>query len=227
MEKVVVSVGGSVLVPGEDDGRRLADLAHVLREASRDVRVFAVTGGGRIARYYIETGRAVGLPERTLDELGIAATRLNARLLGESLKGAANREPATSYAEAARLARRHRIVLMGGTRPGHTTDRVSVALARFVRADRIVNATSVDGVYTADPKKDPSARRLPRLGFAELVALAGREPWSAGPSIVFDAPAARSLAAARIPMAVVQGRDLEALRNAILGRPFRGTSVGD
>ena len=227
MEKVVVSVGGSVLVPGEDDARYLGNLAGVLRETSRVVRLFGVTGGGRIARYYIETGRQVGLPERTLDELGIGATRLNARLLAAALGGIANREPATSYAEASRLSRRQRVVLMGGTRPGHTTDRVSVALARFVRASRIVNATSVDGVYSADPRKDPAATRLSHVRFGELVSISGEGRWSAGPTAVFDPVAARSLAKARIPMAVVHGRDLDALRDAILGRPFRGTSVGD
>ncbi len=227
MEKVVVSLGGSVLVPGEDDAPFVRALAALLRSASRKVRLFAVTGGGRIARYYIETGRELGIPEARLDELGIGITRMNARLLGAALKGRANREPATSYAEAARLANRYPIVLMAGTRPGHTTDRVSASLARFVRAERIVNATSVDGVYTADPRKNPQARRLDRITFEELVRLAGEGHRAAGPSMVFDPVAARVLARDRIPLSVVRGRDLEALEAAILGRPFRGTLVSD
>ena len=105
MEKVVVSLGGSVLVPGDDDARYLAELAALLRDTSRHVRLFIVTGGGRTARYYIETGRALGIPERTLDEFGIAATRLNARLLAASLRGAANRE---LEREASGLARARR-----------------------------------------------------------------------------------------------------------------------
>lgn len=227
MEKVVVSLGGSVLVPGDDDARYLAELASLFREVSKQVKLFVVTGGGRIARYYIETGRALGIVERTLDGLGIEATRLNARLLGGALKGASNLTPASTYSEAARLARRRPIVLMGGTGPGHTTDRVSVSLARFVRASRIVNATSVDGVYTADPKQDPHARMLERITFEELVELAGGGRWSAGPSIVFDPVAAKILARERIPLAVVRGRDLTAVRHAILGLPFHGTSVSD
>jgi uridylate kinase len=227
MEKVVVSLGGSVLVPGEDDARYLAELVALLRSASRHVRLFAVTGGGRIARYYIETGRALGIPEPRLDDLGIGITRMNARLLGAALKGRANREPARSYAEAARLARRYPIVLMAGTRPGHTTDRVSASLARVVGAARIVNATSVDGVYTADPRNDPRARRLERIGFEDLVRLAGEGHRTAGPSVVFDPVAARVLARDRIPLSVVRGRDLKALEGAILGRPFRGTLVSD
>ncbi len=227
MERVVVSLGGSVLVPGEEDALFLADLVALLRSVSRRVRVFAVTGGGRVARYYIETGRALHVPEPRLDELGIGITRMNARLLGAALRGRANLEPATSYAEAARLGRRYSIVLMAGTRPGHTTDRVSASLARFVGAARIVNATSVDGVYTADPKKDPAARRLDRITFEELVRLTGSGHRAAGPSMVFDPVAARVLARDRIPLSVVRGRDLVSLEAALLGRPFRGTLVSD
>jgi len=227
MEKVVVSLGGSVLVPGEDDARYVHALAQLLQSLSSRVKLFVVTGGGRVARYYIETGRSIGIGERTLDEFGIAVTRLNARLLSAALRGRANREPATAYAEAARLARRYPIVVMGGTRPGHTTDRVSASLARFVRANRIVNATSVDGVYSADPKRNPSARLLPHVGFADLVRLSGKGHRTAGPSVVFDPVAARVVARDRIPLSVVHGRDLRALRAAILGEPFHGTRVTD
>ena len=227
MEKIVISLGGSVIVPGDEDGRYLAELSELLRDVSSSVKVFAVTGGGRVARYYIETGRALGLRERVLDEYGIAVTRLNARLLAAALRGLANREPAHTYAEAAKLSRRHRVVVMGGTRPGHTTDRVSASLARIVGASRIVNATSVDGVYTADPRRDPSARRLDRISFGELVRLSGVAHRAAGPSVVFDPIAARVLARDRTPLSVVHGRDLTALRRAILGLPFDGTLVGD
>lgn len=227
MEKVVVSLGGSVLVPGEDDARFLRELAGLLRTVSRHVRLFAVTGGGRVARYYIETGRELGIPENRLDELGIGITRMNGRLLGAALRGRANREPATSYAEAARLSARHPVVIMAGTRPGHTTDRVSASLARFVHAARIVNATSVDGVYTADPRKDSGAKRLDRISFEELVRLAGEGHRAAGPNVVFDPIAARVLARDRIPLSVVRGRDLDALEAAVLGRKFRGTLVSD
>ena len=226
MEKVVVSLGGSVLVPGDDDARHLRDLAALLRDVSARVKLFVVTGGGRVARYYIETGRDLGVGERTLDELGIAVTQLNARLLAAALEGRANRDPATTYAQAAKLARRFPIVVMAGTRPGHTTDRVSASLARLVHAVRIVNATSVDGVYSTDPKTNPEARRFDTLSYEELVRLAGTGHGRAGPAIVFDPQAARFVARWRIPVAVVHGRNLDALRNAILGLPFRGTTIG-
>jgi len=227
MEKVVVSLGGSVLVPGDDDARYLRDVARLFRDVSSRVKLFVVTGGGRVARYYIETGRSIGIRERTLDEFGIAVTRLNASLLSAALGGRANREPATSYAMASKFSKRYAIVVMGGTRPGHTTDRVAASLARFVRANRIVNATSVEGVYTADPKKDPEARLLTRMGFEDLVTLSGKGHRTAGPSVVFDPVAARVVARDRTPLSVLHGRDLRALRAAILGERFHGTRVTD
>jgi len=178
-----------------------------------------------MARFYIETGRALGAKERRLDELGIEITRMNARLLAIPLGAHANPEPAKTYTEAARLARRHPIVLMGGTSPGWTTDRVAASLARVVKADRLVNATSVDGVYSEDPKENPFARRFEQIPYAKLIELTGEGHTRAGPKIVFDPVAARVIAKAGIPLLVVDGRDLEALRAAIAGEPFHGTTV--
>src|SRR5256885_11790705 len=97
MEKVVVSLGGSVLVPGDDDARYLRSLAGLLRDVSMRVKLFVVTGGGRIARYYIETGRSLGIGERNLDQFGIAGTRLHARLPSAALSGPPDRAPPPTY----------------------------------------------------------------------------------------------------------------------------------
>ncbi len=225
MERVVISLGGSILVPGDGDPAYFARLANLLSDLSASRKLFAVTGGGRIARFYIETGRALGAKERRLDELGIEITRMNARLLAIPLGPRANPEPAKTYTEAARLARRHPIVLMGGTSPGWTTDRVAASLARVVKADRLVNATSVDGVYSEDPKENPFARRFERLTYAKLIDLTGEGHTRAGPKIVFDPVGARVIAKAGIPLLIVDGRDLDALRAAISGDAFHGTTV--
>ena len=225
MERVVVSLGGSILVPGDGDPEYVARLARLLSDLSRDRKLFAVTGGGKIARFYIETGRALGAKERRLDELGIDITRMNARLLGIALHGKTNPEPARTYTEATRLARRYDIVLMAGTAPGWTTDRVAASLARTVTAQRLVNATSVDGVYSSDPRTNPAARRFETMTYSQLIDLMGTRHARAGPTMVFDAIAARVIARAKIPLLVVDGRDLEALENAIVGKAFHGTIV--
>ncbi len=221
-----MSLGGSVLAPDAPDAAYAKRLAAELRDLAKSVRLYVVTGGGRTARAYIEAGRALGAPEVFLDRLGIKVTRLNARLLMAALGGVDADEMPHTIEEAVTVGKAGDLVVMGGTTPGHTTDAVAAELAQSAAAKRLVNATSVDGVYTADPAKDPTAKRLDRVSYVELARLVGEAHTRAGPSIVFDPKAARIVAEARIPVAVVNGRDLEALRNAILGKPFRGTLVG-
>jgi uridylate kinase len=215
METVVLSLGGSVLAPGEPDAAYLRRLADELRTLTQTHRLFVVTGGGRTARAYIEAGRALGAPER-----------LNARLLMAALGGESPDEMPHTVEEAVAAGQSMRLVVMGGTTPGHTTDAVAAELAQAVHAARLVNATSVDGVYTADPATDPAAKRMDRVSYEDLVRLSGETHARAGPSIVFDPKAARIVAKARIPVAVVNGRDLDALSHAVAGRPFKGTLVG-
>jgi len=225
LTKVVLSIGGSVLVPGKDDSRYLSDLARMLSKLSDKHKLFIVTGGGRISRYYIGTGRELGMPEDRLDELGIQATRLNARLLAGALMGISNSIPPETVEGAASIEPMHKVVVMGGTSPGWTTDFVAALLAQTVGAKRLVNATSVDGIYTADPKRNKKAKRLDRVTYERLIELSGEGHEKAGPTIVFDPVAARLVAKMKIPLFVVDGRDLEALENSIEGRPFRGTRV--
>lgn len=220
-----MSVGGSVLAPDGPDAAHAKRLAAALRDLASSHRLFVVTGGGRTARAYIEAGRALGAPEPFLDGLGIQATRINARFLMGALGLVEDAPIPHTVEDAVAAGATGRIVVMGGTTSGHTTDAVAAELARALKASRLVNATSVDGVYTADPAKDPAAKRLDRVSHEELVRLSGAAHARAGPSIVFDPKAARIVAETRIPVAVVDGRDLEALRNAVAGKPFRGTLV--
>jgi uridylate kinase len=90
-----------------------------------------------------------------------------------------------------------------------------------------VNATSVDAAYTADPKKFKEARRLHRISFKELYDLVNKGEHGAGPSDVFDRLGADIAMKHRIPIYIVNGRNLEELRKAILGLEVEGTYVGD
>jgi uridylate kinase len=225
---VVLSVGGSVLLTGDDDPGYLRALAGLLRRVGADRPLVVTTGGGRTAREYIAIGRTLGLTEVELDELGIDVTRLHARLLAGLVGPPASPTPPTTIAQAVREAHRLSPVILGGTEPGHTTDGVAALLAVRLRAERLVNATRVDGIYERDPRTDPNAHRIDRLEwpqFREMVRAAVGHG-SAGQEFLFDALGAESLARAGIPLLVVQGRQLDNLEAALLGRPCRGSRVG-
>jgi uridylate kinase len=226
MESVVLSLGGSVLIKGnEPDTTYIRALAKILLGISSKYKLYVVTGGGEVARSYIKSGRDLGADETFLDEMGIEVTRLNARLLITALGERVFHAPPKNYDEALHAGKSHPIVVMGGVSPGITTDAVSALLAERVKAKRLVNATSVDGAYTADPKTDASATRIPKMSHKDLVDLVGKAPLSAGPNNVFDAVGARVLDRSKIELAIVDGKDLSNLIDALEGKKFKGTLV--
>ena len=223
---VVLSIGGSVLWTGEDDRRYWGDLADLLRRLGTEFPLLVTTGGGRTAREYIQLGRALGLTEVELDEIGIEVTRLHARLLAARVGPPSPARPPTTVAEAIQELRHSSPVILGGTEPGHTTDGVAALLAVRARASRLVNATNVTGIYERDPRADPSARRRDRLRWPEFRAMveAGTTT-DAGQNFLFDRLGAELLARAKIPLRVVHGRDLANLEAAARGSPFVGSQV--
>jgi len=227
MDCVVISLGGSILVPGDNDSAHIKALALLIRSLAKKHRLVLVCGGGRVARYYISIGRELRAGQDQLDEMGIEVTRLNAGLLQIALGDeAAPRLPRTIQ-EAEDELRNGKIVVMGGTDPGHTTDAVSAMVAKRVGAARIVNATSVDAAYSADPLKHPDATRFSELTHKQLFELVNKGLHRAGPSDVFDKLGAEIALKANIPILIVSGRDLEEIESAVNGRKVKGTIVRD
>jgi len=225
---VVVSIGGSVLLTGSGDTEYLAQLADLLRRLGAERPLVVTVGGGRTARDYIQLGRALGLTEVELDEVGIEVTRLHARLLAARIGPPAPAHPPTTVPAVVEHLRTGSPVILGGTEPGHTTDGVAALVAVRLRAARVVNATNVDGIYDRDPRTNPDARRIERLSWSEFRAMvhAGTSG-EAGQNFLFDRLGADALARARIPLLIVPGRDLANLEAAIAGRPCRGSRVGE
>ena len=218
--KFVYSLGGSILAGR--DAQSLQEYALALKELAREHQIFVVVGGGRIAREYIEKARALGASEIFCDSIGIGATKLNALLLVAALGDAAPQEIPASYSQAAESS--FRIVVMGGLSPGQTTDAVSALLAERVGADRLIIATSVDGIYTADPEKDPSAKKLVTMTPRALVRLAMDTELKAGSRSPIDPLAAKIIERSSIPTAVVLGSKIENLRKGALGG-HQGTEI--
>ncbi|MDD1660700.1 MAG: UMP kinase, partial [Methanomicrobiales archaeon] len=132
---------------------------------------------------------------------------------------------AESYRDAARFGESGKIVVMGGVIPGQTTDAVAALLAERIRADLLVNATSVDAIYSTDPKRDPRAKRHDRLTPAQLLEILAGDRLEAGANTVFDMVAARVIERCGVPLAVLDGRDPAILKRAILAGKFQGTVV--
>lgn len=224
MDKVVVSIGGSVLIPEEDNAEYIKDLAEMLKEVSKKVFLMVVCGGGKISRYYSNTGKSLGGSTYQLDDLGISVTRINAKLLSIALGDAGFDTIPVKAEDCAKMASLGKVVVMGGTEPGHTTDAVAAMVAESCGATRIVNASNVDAVYSDDPKNDPNAHRYSKMTIDELKAVIYDEH-AACKSSIFDPLGVRIAKDNKIDILMINGRKLSELKNAILGNEIKGTFI--
>ncbi|WP_410766399.1 UMP kinase [Haloferax sp. DFSO60] len=223
--RVVISIGGSVLAPNLDPERVKAHASVVEALAREGCEIGAVVGGGGVARDYIGAARELGANEVQLDQIGIDVTRINARLLIAALGSQADPKVAYDYEAAGDAIRRGDISVMGGVTPGQTTDAVAAALAEYVDADLLVYATSVDGVFSADPKEDPDATKFDEMTAAELVDVIGGIEMNAGSSAPVDLLAAKLIERAKMRTIVIDGTDPERIKPAVLHGEHTGTDI--
>ncbi|MFA1609896.1 UMP kinase [Halobellus rubicundus] len=223
--RVVVSIGGSVLAPDLDARRVEGHAAVVERLADEGCEIGAVVGGGGVARDYIGAARELGANEVQLDQIGIDVTRINARLLIAALGSQVDPKVAHDYEEAGDALRHGDISVMGGIMPGQTTDAVAAALAEYVDADLLIYATSVDGVYSADPSADDGAEKYERLTAGELVDVIAPMSRDAGASAPVDLLAAKLIERAEMRTVVLDGTDPERIADAVLRGDHGGTDI--
>jgi uridylate kinase len=145
------------------------------------VQVAIVIGGGNIFRGIAAS--AAGMDRATADYMGMLATIINALALQDALEKASLQTRVLSAIEMRAVAEpyirrraiRHlekgRVVIFaaGTGNPFFTTDTAGALRAVEIGADVIVKATKVDGIYSADPKKDPTARRIERVSYIEVL----------------------------------------------------------
>lgn len=226
-ETVVISIGGSIVAPPNLDVTYIDSLARLLADLAKERRIFCVTGGGWVARQYIEAARTFGAGEEELDLIGIAATRINAQLLIAALSKYTQVpvRPMASVEATVESAEGFNVAVMGGTFPGHSTDYVGVELAAHTKAARFVNATNVDGVYSADPNVVATAEFYQEIPIDALIKMMGTEWKMAGTKSVMDGPACGLIKQHGVRTIVVNGKNLPEFAKAIRGESFHGTVI--
>jgi uridylate kinase len=203
--RVVLRIGGSVVASPFNPAllSKYADLLVRLRREGHMVAV--VVGGGSLAREMIKIAREMGLKEPEQDEVAISVSRLVAQLLMLRLGDVGAGRIPVSIEEAAALMKDSRVVVMGGLKPGMTTDAVAAMLAEQVGADLLVKATDQDGIYTKDPKKHSDAEKLDVLSFSNLAQLFEKKKHEAGIHQILDPEALRILERRKTRTIVLNG----------------------
>jgi uridylate kinase len=219
--KVVLRIGGSVL--GSPPSARIvneyADVVSDLNFEGHSVAV--VVGGGQVSRDYIRSAAQMGLSPYQQDTVAIHASRLNARLVAMKLGGVSS-VPTSIDGMLQRLAR-NRVAVMGGLRPGITTDTVAAIVAQRWRADLLVKASDQKGVYTADPRTSKKAKKLDRISYEKMKQILGGDHRPGIHSIV-DPVAVDQLLQSRIKLVVISGFEPKGVVRAAHGEKI-GTLV--
>lgn len=223
-KRVVVSVGGSLIVPDAIDTDFLARFKTLILDKVQEGFSFSViAGGGKTARHYQEAANAVTpLSRQDLDWIGIHATRLNAQLLRNIFVGHAHPEIITN--PTVDIEADEPIVIASGWQPGNSTDYCAVLIAKNLGATRLVNLSNIDYVYDSDPKKNPNARKIEKISWAEFRTLIPRE-WDPGLSSPFDPVAAKEAEAIHLEVALMNGAKLGEFSNYLGGNSFIGTVI--
>jgi len=217
-------IGGSVFAsPIKPDlVRKYATLLERLAKHGHIIAV--VVGGGVLAREFIAVAKSLGLSEEEQDEVAISVSRLYAQLflnvLGEM--GC----DTVAYTVDAALSCLHdgKVVVMGGLRPGMTTDTVAAMIAERVKADMLVKASDQEGIYDKDPRKHPDAVKLDHLRFDDLPQVCAEDKHMAGIHQIIDPEAVKVLKRSQTKVVVVNGFKPENVLSAAEGKKV-GTLV--
>jgi uridylate kinase len=220
--KVSISLGGSLLTQTPNAYTKYATTLIELKE--RGHQLIAVCGGGGPARHWIRLAKELGADHYTQDRLGIHATHLNALLLIAALGPHAHPHIHRRGSEIKNNLD-DKILVGGGHLPGSSTDYRAVLFAEAAEAERVVNATDVDGVYDRNPKLNPDAVKLDHITHYWLEKIIQENVEQApGEYGLFDLKAVKRAKKLKIPLIFVDGTDPQEIARAIEGG-HNGTEV--
>jgi len=182
-QRILLKLSGEALMGDDAFGINRATIVRMVDEVAEvtrlGVQVAVVIGGGNIFRGV--AGGSVGMDRATADYMGMLATVMNALALADTMNKAGLtarvmsaigieqvvepyvRPKALQYLEEGKV-----VIFAAGTgNPFFTTDTAAALRGAEIGAELVLKATKVDGVYSADPKKDPKAKRYDRIGLKE------------------------------------------------------------
>ncbi|MBI2409465.1 UMP kinase [Candidatus Kaiserbacteria bacterium] len=223
-KRVIVSVGGSLIVPDAIDTEFLSNFkALVLDKVQEGYSFSIIAGGGKVCRRYQEAAdKVTPLSRQDLDWLGIHVTRLNAHLLRAIFVEEAY--PHVIKNPTADIETDKPIIIAAGWQPGCSTDYDAVLMAKNLGAMHLVNLSNIDYVYDSDPKKNPNAKKIEKITWAEFRKIIPEE-WDPGLSSPFDPIAAKEAETLGLEVAIINGMKLGEFANYLAGKPFIGTVI--
>ncbi len=237
METIIISLGGSLIIPDEIDINFLKDFkklilsqiekparnADGIASAGGGKKFVIITGGGKLCRRYNKAAEEISKSSNDdLDWLGIFSTRFNAEfvkiLFGDLAEDKIILDPTLS------IKLNKSVIIGGGWKPGNSTDFCAVLMAKNVGAKKIINLSNTDYVYDSDPKVNSNAKKIEKISWPEYRTIIPKE-WNPGLNSPFDPVASEMAEKEGIEVIIMNGKPIDNLANYLNGEKFQGTVI--
>ncbi len=223
-ETIIISLGGSLIIPDELDLQFLKDFkALILAQVGKGKKFVIITGGGKLCRRYQDAAKDLGSPtNEDLDWIGIASLKLNAELL-RVIFGEDAHDRVISILSS-HIAFERPIIIGSAHEPGKSTDFDSVEAAVSVGAKKIINLSNIDYVYDADPRVNPNAKKIEKISWADYRSIIPKD-WVSGLSSPFDPVASEMAEKEGLEVNILNGKNISNLEKCLEGKNFIGTVI--
>lgn len=226
MKKVIViSLGGSLIIPEEVDINFLKKFKEVIEKNTGKYRFVIVCGGGSTARKYIQGLREANKSEYLQSNMGISTTRTNARFMTYLFGRDANEGIPHDMKHAASLLAKNEVVFCGALRyaKNETSDGTAAKLAAYFKSP-FINLTNVPGLHDKNPKKYKDAKFIPEITWRAFYNMTNKTRFHPGQHFVLDQSSSKEIMDKQITTYIL-GKDLRQLDNLLKNKKFKGTVI--
>ncbi len=222
----VISVGGSIVIP--ETGFNVQFLKNfrklIIKHVKRGTKFVLVVGGGHTCRNYQNAAKKVAnLSNEDLDWLGIDTTVFNAKFVRYLFKDYAHKDIVDNPTKKVKTNKP--IIVGAGWKPGSSSDKDAVLLAKAYGAKEVINLSNIDYVYTKDPKKYKSAKKITKIDWQTFREEVVGMKWVAGKNVPFDPVASKEAQKLGLKVSILRGTNLKEVDKVISGKKFKGTLV--
>jgi uridylate kinase len=224
---IVFSLGGSLIYPKKIDINYLIKFKKfIINFVSKNNKAIIVCGGGKICREYIKSAEKINkkINNENKDYLGISLTRANAELLRCIFEDNSYKTIIKDPYELIEF--NQEILIAGGYKPGNSSDKMAVLLAKEYNSNLVINLTNIDMVYDKDPKKCNDAKPIPKISWQKFLKIIG-EKWTPGMNVPFDPIASKIAMENNINTLIINGKNIQNLQNYFNSKEFIGTIISN
>jgi uridylate kinase len=221
--RIVIKLSGSIF-NFETNFKILNDYVNLIKKINELYQPIIITGGGKIARFYINLARSLGFDESGLDLIGIQVSHLNAKLLISGLGDLCFPLTPQNLDEISTAVLTNKIVITGGLYPGQSTNATSALIAEKIKALKFYNATDVDGIFNNDPRIDPDAKMYETIDVKECISILKLENSMAGTYDLMDLISLKVIERSSLPTVVFKS-SIENISKIIMENAKIGTEI--